>query len=54
MDVFELRTSEMDRNNETRRYLVTVDQYSGFFEIDELKHVNTEYTMQLCKRNLSR
>ncbi|CAH1366264.1 unnamed protein product [Tenebrio molitor] len=54
MDVFELRTFEVDRNNITKRYLVTVDQYSDFFEIDELKHANTEYTIQLCKRNFSR
>jgi transposase InsO family protein len=54
MDVFELRTFEVDRNNVTKRYLVTVDQYSDFFEIDELKHANTEYTIQLCKRNFSR
>jgi hypothetical protein len=54
MDVFELRTFEVDRNNVTKRYLVTVDQYSDFFEIDELKHANTEYTNQLSKRNFSR
>jgi transposase InsO family protein len=54
MDVFALRTFEVDRNNVTKRNLVTVDQYSDFFEIDELKHANTEYTIQLCKRNFSR
>ncbi|KAI5754516.1 hypothetical protein M8J77_009180 [Diaphorina citri] len=49
MDVFEVTI-----NNRKRRFLVTVDHYSDFFEIDELPDMTARSLIVICKRNFSR
>lgn len=41
-------------NNKKRRFLITVDHYSDFFEIDELKELSSKAAIEICKRNFSR
>ncbi|KAI5707774.1 hypothetical protein M8J77_009608 [Diaphorina citri] len=49
MDVF-----EMNIKNKKRRFLVTVDHYSDFFELDELPDMTAKSLILICKRNFSR
>ncbi|XP_037958998.1 uncharacterized protein K02A2.6-like [Teleopsis dalmanni] len=49
MDVF-----EMNINNQRKYFLITVDHYSDFFEIDELKDLSAKTTIYLCRKNFSR
>lgn len=49
MDVF-----EVNFGNRIRKYLVTVDHFSDFFEVDELSNVTSSLTIVVCKRNFSR
>lgn len=49
MDVFEI-----DIKGKRRKFLVTVDHFSDFFEIDELKDLSSSCTILICKRNFSR
>lgn len=49
MDVFEIT---LDRR--ARRFLITVDHFSDFFEIDELTDMTSKSTILACKRHFSR
>lgn len=49
MDVF-----EVDIKGKKRRFLVTIDHYSDYFEIDELKDLSSACVILICKRNFSR
>ncbi|XP_017491993.1 PREDICTED: uncharacterized protein K02A2.6-like [Rhagoletis zephyria] len=49
MDVFEFPTK-----NKTKYFLITVDHYSDFFEIDELDNLSTTTTINVCRKNFSR
>nr|XP_022921177.1 uncharacterized protein K02A2.6-like [Onthophagus taurus] len=49
MDVF---TQEL--NNKVRKFLVTVDQYSDYFELDLLKDLTPKTLIECCKMNFSR
>lgn len=49
LDVFETNINE-----KKRRFLITVDHYSDFFEIDDLKDLTAKETIIVCKRNFSR
>ncbi|XP_062541083.1 uncharacterized protein K02A2.6-like [Armigeres subalbatus] len=49
MDLFEV---ELDGRKSV--YLTTVDHYSDYFEIDELKAINTGAVIVVCKRNFAR
>lgn len=50
MDIMEL----IDIDGNRKRYLVTVDHYSDYFEIDELRNMLADTIIQCCKRNFSR
>lgn len=49
MDVFEINIK-----GKQRKFLVTVDHYSDFFEIDEIHDLTPKTTVLMCKRNFSR
>ncbi|XP_017470803.1 PREDICTED: uncharacterized protein K02A2.6-like, partial [Rhagoletis zephyria] len=49
MDVFEFPTK-----NKTEYFLITVDHYSAFFEIDELDNLSATTTINVCRKNFSR
>lgn len=49
MDVCELNVS-----GKTRYFLITVDHYSDFFEIDELNSLSAKTTIVMCRKNFSR
>ena len=49
MDVF-----FADYQGEKRKFLVTVDHYSDFFEVDLLKSLTPNSTITVCKKNFSR
>lgn len=49
MDVCELNVS-----GKTRYFLITVDHYSDFFEIDELNSLSAKTTINFCRKNFSR
>lgn len=48
LDVF-----EMNIKDKKRRFLITVDHYSDYFEIDDLKDLSAVETVKVCKRNFS-
>lgn len=48
MDAFEIEIK-----GKKRRFLVTVDHYSDYFEIDELKDLSSSCLILICKRNLT-
>lgn len=50
MDIMELNESDGNK----KRYLVTVDHFSDFFEIDELKNMLAETIINCCKHNFAR
>lgn len=52
MDVCEI--SLPDYGVDKTYYLVTVDHYSDFFEIDELKNLKASTIVKCCKRNFAR
>lgn len=43
-----------DKKGKQRKFLVTVDHYSDFFEIDELKDMTAETMTKICEKNFSR
>ncbi|UYV81904.1 K02A2.6-like [Cordylochernes scorpioides] len=45
MDIFKV---------ETTQYLITVDYYSSFWELDILEHTTSESIIECCKKNFSR
>ncbi|KAK9693653.1 hypothetical protein QE152_g34065 [Popillia japonica] len=45
---------EIEVENKKRKYLITVDHYSDFYEIDELKDFSGKTTVEICKRNFAR
>lgn len=47
-------TCEIEVNNKKIRYLITVDHYSDFYEIDELRDLSGKNTIEICKRNFAR
>lgn len=49
MDVF-----FADYEGERWKFLVTVDHYSDYFEVDILKDLTPKSTIAVCKRNFSR
>lgn len=49
MDVFEINIG-----NQRKYFLITVDHYSDFFEIDELRSLTAKSTIYLCRKNFSR
>lgn len=49
MDIMELRIAGVKQH-----YLVTVDHYSDFFEIDQLPDMKAETVILCCKRNFAR
>lgn len=49
MDVMETAVGD-----KKRRFLITVDHYSDFFEIDELSDLSAKATIKICKQNFSR
>jgi hypothetical protein len=49
MDIF-----EMEMGGKTRKFLLTVDFYSDFFEIDEVTNLSAATTITICKRNFGR
>lgn len=49
MDVF-----FFNQNGKQIKYLITVDHYSDFFEIDVLKDLSSKQVIEICKKNFSR
>lgn len=49
MDIFEITI-----NGKTRKFLLTVDFYSDFFEVDEVTNLSAAATITICKRNFAR
>lgn len=49
MDVMETAIGD-----KKKRFLITVDHYSDFFEIDELNDLSARATIKICKQNFSR
>lgn len=49
LDVFEVEIA-----NKVRKFLLTVDHYSDFFEMDELSDMTAKTTINMCKRNFAR
>lgn len=49
LDAFELNI-----DGKRKRYLVTVDHFSDFFEVDELDDLKPKTTINICRRNFSR
>lgn len=49
MDIFEIHIK-----GKNRRFLVTTDHFSDFFEIDEVLDLTSRTTILICKRNFSR
>lgn len=49
LDVF-----EVEIGNKVRKFLLTVDHYSDFFELDELPDMTAKTTITMCKRNFAR
>lgn len=45
---------EILKKGKKRRYLITVDYYSDFFEIDELTDLSARVLVEICKKNFSR
>ncbi|KAK9737888.1 Integrase core domain [Popillia japonica] len=45
---------EIEVENTKRKYLITVDHYFDFYEIDELKDLSAKTTVEICKRNVAR
>ncbi|XP_059054414.1 uncharacterized protein K02A2.6-like [Achroia grisella] len=48
MDVF-----FFNENGKQSKYLITVDHYSDFFEIDKIKDLSSKPVIEACKRNFS-
>lgn len=53
MDVFELNLPDGNYAGK-RRFLLTVDHYSDFFEVDEVADLRADTIVQVCKRNFAR
>ncbi|XP_036345473.1 uncharacterized protein K02A2.6-like [Rhagoletis pomonella] len=51
MDIFEINNPVTNRKS---KYLATVDYFSDFFELDELKGMSSKEIIECCKRNFSR
>lgn len=49
MDAFEIRSG-----NTIRRYLITVDHYSDFYELDALSDLSAHNVITICKKNFAR
>ncbi|CAH2106791.1 unnamed protein product [Euphydryas editha] len=49
MDVFEVNCKGV-----TRKYLITVDHFSDFYELDILKDLSAKETINTCKKNFAR
>lgn len=49
IDIFEL-----DINEKRRKFLITVDHFSDYFEIDELKDTKSKTIIDVCRKNFSR
>lgn len=45
---------ELVINEKNRKFLITVDHYSDYFEIDELKDMKSKTIIDICRRNFSR
>ena len=41
-------------NGRPTLFLVTVDHYSDFFELDVLNNLSSKATIEICKKNFSR
>ena len=41
-------------NNKSTKFLITVDHYSDFFELDILKNTTASETIKICQKNFSR
>lgn len=54
-DIVSMDIMELTNPNGTKNlYLVTVDHYSDFFEIDEIKNMLAETIIKTCKQNFAR
>ncbi|KAL1446555.1 hypothetical protein WDU94_005570 [Cyamophila willieti] len=53
-EVVSMDVLEVTIKNKKRRFLVTVDHYSDFFELDELPDMTAKSLILICKRNFSR
>ncbi|UYV67659.1 K02A2.6-like [Cordylochernes scorpioides] len=51
---FLARDESIYKRNKTTQYLITVDYYSGFWELDILEHTTSESIIECCKKNFSR
>ena len=49
MDVFESKI-----NGKSRNFLIIVDHFSDYFEIEELSEMTSKMTIILCKKQFSR
>lgn len=45
---------ECDFESQKRIYLITVDRFSDYFDVDELRTPNTAAVIQACKKNFAR
>lgn len=47
MDVFEITT----KKGKKKKFLVTIDHYSDYFEVDQLPDLTPQSTIKICKKN---
>lgn len=52
-EVVNMDVMEVEMNNQKLRYLITVDQYSDYFDINRLKDLSAKTTIDICRQNFA-
>ena len=53
-EIISMDVCELQVKGKTRYFLITVDHYSDFFEIDEINNLSAKTTINTCRKNFSR